>query len=71
MPAFAYNSATREKLELFTQTLSSQIGGFYTLRIPVASSSKQRKVTLHIVDDNGELQKNVEVVYPRAISPDR
>jgi len=71
VPAFAYNSATREKLELFTQTLSSQIGGFYTLRIPVASSSKQRKVTLHIVDDKGELQKNVEVVYPRAISPDR
>jgi hypothetical protein len=66
-----YDAPTREKLEMYSQDLNRQIMGFYVLRILMPPSRKQRKIALQITNSTGELRKDVQIAYPRAVPSER
>ncbi len=63
-PTFHRGERTREKIQLYTQSLNMQVNGFYTLRFDLPGPpGKARKVSLEVVDATGKTRKDVAFTY--------
>jgi Mg-chelatase subunit ChlD len=67
---YDYNERTRERIRLYSQALSIQVNGFYTLQLETPlQPGKLRKVSLEIVDGRGQPRKDVAFTYSTLLPP--
>jgi hypothetical protein len=67
---YDFDQRTREKIRLYTEALTIQVNGFYTLHLEVPiRPSKLGKVLLDIVDGNGQPRKDVAFTYSTLLPP--
>jgi hypothetical protein len=62
------DAKVRERIDLYTRALNTQVNGFYILQLDAAPSTRRSgKVSLEIVDGSGKVRKDVASTYQRAL----
>jgi hypothetical protein len=63
-----YQDDSRDKIKLYTQQLTIQVNGFWTLEVAAPlSSNGESKIKLEVVSNEGRVRKDVGVTYYRVL----
>ena len=66
--AYTYDERVREKIRLYTQSVNTEVNGFYTLNLEgPLDSRREEKVFLNVADRSGRSRKDLAFTYPKAL----